>query len=277
MSDDVTLVEWFSEHWYKITENGVVYFIPSVTTKLGVVDKPNLARWRGDIGNREADLRLHDAGQRGTRIHWAWEIALKGGAVIYDPWQNPVYTAEGLAEIRKKFAIDAVIRTQDEMWQLVKLKKQYDILKPTVLGVEVRVYDLASMDAGTIDGIYKIESGLYPIAGAKPLALPGGIYINDLKTGSYVDDNVWLQLAPYAVMYEHMFGVKVAGALVTHTGAAVKGGIAGLKTLYRDRETLVGKDYQDYRRASDLWLRNHADDKPNEYQFPSIISLQEAQ
>lgn len=273
MPDGIALVEWYNEHWYKVTENEVGYYIPSVTTKLGVVDKPNLARWRGDIGNREADLRMHEAGDRGKRIHWAWEVALKGGAVVFDPWQKQLHTPEAMAEIRKKFTNVAILRTQDEMWQVLKLQKQFDILKPTVLAAEVRVYDIGSQDAGTIDSVYQIEAGSYAVAGAKPLALPGGIYINDLKTGSYVDENVWLQLAPYAVMYEKMNHCKVAGALVTHSGATVKGGVPGLKTLYRDRQTLMEKDYPDYRRASDLWLRNHADDKPSEYTFPAIITL----
>ncbi len=270
---EAVLIEWFNAHYYRVTENGTNRFIPSVTTKLGIVDKPNLARWRGDLGNREADLRMYEAGQRGTRIHWAYATALKGGAVVYDPWQNPVYTEEGLAELRKEHRELAILRTQEEQWDICKLAEQYKRLDPEVLGVEQTVHDIQNNDAGTIDNILAVKAGAYLVAGSKPLVLSGGIYINDLKTGKYVDDNVWMQLAPYAFMYEKRFGITVAGALVTHTGSNIKTGIPGLKTLYRDRETLLGKDYSDYRHAAALWEREHTGEEPETFQFPSVITM----
>lgn len=273
INESIILVQFFDEHWYKVTENEKTFFIPSVTTKLGVKDKPFLAKWRGDIGNREADLRMHEAGQRGTRIHWAVEIMLKGGAVLYDAWQNPVFTSEGIKEHEKQYGEIAVLRTQDEMLQVWKVKQQLDILKPEVVGVEMTVFDTEQMDAGTIDGIYRVKAGSYMISGSKPLVLKEGLYIYDLKTGSTVTDDVWLQLAPYMAMYEKRTGSLVQGALVTHTSAKTKSGIAGLTTLYRSREDLVKNDYPDYRAASKLWMRDHANDQPRQYEFPSKITL----
>lgn len=270
---EVVLIEALNDHWYKVKDGDAVHWLPSVTTKLGVIDKPGLNRWRADIGQREADLRLYDASQRGKRIHWAWEIALLGGAVIYDPWDKPVYTAEGIADLKKQFGEVAVLRTQDEMFQIVKLQKQFDTLKPKILGVEETVFDLENKDAGTIDGILWIEEGDYEISGVKPLHLESGVYVNDLKTGSYLDENVWLQLAPYAFMYENMHGIKVRGALVTHTSAQTKGKIPGLKTMFRDRQTLLERDYNDYRHAAALWERQHEGDQPEIFQFPSMIHL----
>lgn len=270
---EVVLIEYFNSHYYRVTENGVTRFVSSVTTKLGIIDKPNLARWRGDVGNREADLRMYDAAQRGTRIHWAYATALKGGAVVYDPWQNPVYTEEGIIELRKEHGGLAILRTQEEQWDICKLAEQFKRLDPEVLGVEQTVYDLEANDAGTIDNILAIKGGAYLIAGSKPLVLSPGIYINDLKTGKYVDDNVWLQLAPYGYMYEKRYGITIAGALVTHTGSTIKTGIPGLKTLVRDRDTLFNKDYPDYRHAAALWEREHAGEEPETFQFPSLITM----
>lgn len=268
------LVEWFDDHWYKVTREGVTHYLPSVTTKLGIIDKPFLAQWRGDIGNREADLRMHEAGQRGKRIHWAYETALLGGMVVYDPWQNPVYTEEGLAALKEQYQGNvAVIRTQDEMWQVYKLQKQFEALHPFILGVEEKVFDIENKDAGTIDNILYIDEGDYLVAGSKPIHLKEGVYINDLKTGKVVGENTWLQLAAYAYMYEKAHGVQVAGALITHTSANIKGGIQGLKTLVRVRETLLEKDYPDYRHASALWEREHADDRPDSFEFPATIKF----
>lgn len=274
MSDSITLIEHFDDHYYKVISNDQAHYLPSVTTKLGIIDKPFLAKWRGDIGNREADMRSYEAASKGKRIHWSWEVVLKGGVVIYDPWQRPVYSAEQIAALKAEHGEVSVLRTQEEMAHVKRLMDQFEILHPNVLGVEVKVYDIANRDAGTIDHIYEIEAGNFPVAGSKPLQLTGGIYVTDLKTGSSVDDeDVWLQLAPYAKMYEDRFSVKVAGALVTHSNANVRSGIPGLKTLFRSREQLIGQDYPAYRHAASLWERKHKDDLPKTFTFPSLIKL----
>lgn len=273
---NVCLIEWFNAHYYKVTtEDGQVRFIPSVTTKLGVIDKPQLARWRGDLGNREADFRMYDAAQKGTRIHWAYATALSGGAVVFDPWQKPVYTEEGLAALRALHKEIAVLRTQEEMWAICKLAEQFKRLDPEVLAVEQTVFDLEQNDAGTIDNVLKIKGGDYYVSGPKPLRLSPGIYINDLKTGSFIGDDVWLQLAPYTIMYEKKHGVQCAGALVTHTGSTIKSGIPGLKTLFCSRE-LLDDYYKKYRRISDVWMDRHEGEAPETFQFPSLITLKGA-
>jgi hypothetical protein len=269
---DAVLIEWFNAHYYKVTAGDEVKYLASVTTKLGILDKPQLARWRGDLGNREADLRAYEAAQKGTRIHWAYATALEGGAVVYDPWQHPVYTEEGLAALRKAHQTVAVLKTQEEMWAITKLAEQYRRLEPEVLGVEETVHDLEAGDAGTIDNILLIKDGEYSIAGPRPLRLMGGVYINDLKTGSFVGDDVWLQLAPYSIMYEKKHGVKVRGALVTHTGTNIKSGIPGLKTLFCSRE-LLDVYYQKYRRISDVWNDRHEGEQPETFEFPSLITM----
>lgn len=271
---DVVLIEYFNSHYYKVTTPaGEVRFIPSVTTKLGIIEKTNLARWRGDLGNREADARMHEAAERGTRIHFAFAVALKGGAVLYNPWQRPIYTEEGIAAIKSKYPEVSILRSQDEMINICKLAELLKRLKPEVLEVEKTVYDLEENIAGTVDHVFGITEGEYSIAGAKPLRLPGGIYIGDLKTGNYVDDNVFRQLAPYAFCYERTHGVQVAGALVTHTGSTIKSGIPGLKVLYRPRELLFSKDLTAYRHAAALWDADHEGEQPESFQFPSIVAF----
>jgi len=272
---EIALIEWFDDHFYKVIVDGKTRYIPSVTTKLGVIHKEALMKWYGDIGTREAELRKYDASQRGKRLHWARENLLTGGVVIYDPWQNPVYTEAQLADLKIQYNGKVVIlRTQEEQFQIHKLQKQLKILKPKIVGVEVKVYDLENNDAGTVDGIYEIEEGDYLINGSKPLHLEAGLYVEDFKSGAYLDEMVWLQLAPYAVMCEAMFKKKIMGALITHTGAnQIKGGVAGLATKYRDRETLFGKDYPAYRHAAALWEHKNKDREPETKEFPSFITL----
>lgn len=277
MNTDIQLIEWESAHYYKVEVDGVVHYLPSVTTKLGIIDKGQLNRWRGDIGNREADLRMQEKADRGTRIHMAYETFLKGGTVIYDPWKRSQYTPEQVEEIKKQSKFFFALRNQDEMYDLYKLQRQFQLLRPRILAVEARVFDLENRDAGTIDNVMEIEGGAYAVSGSKPLILEPGIYINDLKTGSFLDDNVWLQLAPYGKMFEQQSGMAIAGALVTHTGAKTRSGIKGLQTLFRSREELLGRDYADYRHASSLWERKHKDEQPETFTFPSLIKIQQEQ
>lgn len=272
--EPIVLVEWFDDHWYKVTKDGQTHWLPSVTTKLGIVDKPGLARWRGDVGNREADMRMHEAGDRGKRIHWAWAMALEGGAVVYDPWQTPIYTPEGIEELRKKYGSKlAVIRTQDEMWQIDKLRRQHAILKPKVIAVELKVYDLQTKDAGTIDSVVELETGIYPVNGAKPIPINQGIWIHDLKTGSWLGDEANYQTAKYLSMYEKTYGVRCAGTMITHTGASVRKGIPGLGTYTRTREQVYDEDLPMYEKIAAVWDAVHKDDQPETFQFPSIITL----
>lgn len=278
LNTEISLIEWSQQHWYKVVFDGATHWCASVTTKIGgTLHKEGLDRWRGDIGNREADMRMNEASNRGKRIHAAYETFLKGGTVIYDPWEHSQYTEEQIAEIKKQNKFFFALRNQDEMYDLYKLQRQFQILRPRVLAVEARVFDLENRDAGTIDNVLEIEGGSYAVSGSKPLVLEPGIYINDLKTGSFLDDNVWLQLAPYAKMYEAISGLSVKGALVTHTGAKTRSGIRGLTTLFRDRETLFGSDYSDYRHASSLWERKHKDEQPETFTFPNLIKIQQEQ
>lgn len=274
---EVKMVEWFSEHWYKITLlNGTgpdVRWMPSVTTKLGVIDKPFLAKWRGDLGNRECDMRLFEASQRGSRIHYAFNVLTTGGTVIYNPWQRPNYVPEVIKEITEKANGNvAIIQYQDEMLALVKLQKWIDIVKPEILFSEMTVYSLKNNDAGTADVGFKIKEGHYPVNGSVPLFIPGGSYIADLKTGNQVSEEANLQTSAYLHCAEEMKMGPYAGTIILHTGAKTKRGIEGMATVLRKPEE-VEEDYKDYRLAAQLWERKNKDSKPTVFEFPSLIKL----
>lgn len=277
----VKMVEWFDQHWYKLTlVNGKLEtrWIPSVTTKLGIVDKPFLPRWRGDIGNREADMRLFEAQERGTRIHHAWHIFCTGGTVVYNPWQHPNYTDEEIANLtREADGNIAVIKYQDEMLALTKLQRCVEILKPKMISSERQIYSLVNNDAGTMDNDWEIAEGEYPINGAKTLFIPGGRYVVDLKTGSVVDDNAFCQTAAYAKCAEEMEeaegkSIKYQGTLVLHTSASTRKGIEGFAALLRTKDQMED-DYKTYRITAELWERKNEGAAPRVFEFPSLIKL----
>lgn len=276
---EIKQVEWFDDRYYKINvsenkDNPAFEYFASATTKLNVVAKPWLARWKGDVGNREADLRMFEAGERGTRIHHAWYTLASGGSVIFNPWQRPNYSPKKIEEMTdKEMGNLAVMQYQDEMWDVLKLKTWFDIVKPKILGNEMAVYSLVHKDAGTLDNLFEIVEGDYEINGAKPLRLPSGVYVVDLKTGS-LDEDAFMQLACYAnCVNENRKDLQaVTGTLILHTGSSVKKGIEGLATVYHEQSE-VDKDFQDFRHAAALWERKNANAKPKIFEFPSLLKL----
>lgn len=281
MSDvEVKMVEWFDEHWYKLTllleeSPPEIRWIPSVTTKLNITDKPFLAKWRGDIGNREADTRLREAQDRGKRIHDAWHRFCTGGAVLYNPWNKPNYTADEVKELQAEHNGNlAILQYQDEMLAIVKLQRLVEILKPKMIFSEKIVYSLANNDAGTADNGWEIAEGEYKVNGAKPLFIKGGRYLVDLKTGSVVDETAYQQTACYVRCDEEMGAPTYEGTLILHTSAKTKSGIEGLACILRARED-VEKDYQTYRLKSELWQRTNEDAAPRVFEFPALIRLKE--
>lgn len=262
-------VEYFDSRWYKREmPDGRVLYYPSVTTKLGIIEKPFLAKWRGDVGNREADIRMTDAQNRGNRIHNAWEFVNNGGVAVYNPFQRPNFTPEELKAFEKPVL---VIQYQDEMLALWKLQRLQQIMQPEVLATELNVYSDKHQEAGTIDAVWKIKGGEYQVNGKVPLRLASGIYIVDLKTGGVFSDDTFMQVAAYASMYlENGYAESIQGTLGIHTEAKTKNGIPGLG-VYESEDW--DQDYKNYRVASDLWLIKHKDDKPNTFDFPSIIEM----
>jgi hypothetical protein len=269
----VKQIDFFDDRWYRldISNKGVLEtrWLSSITQKLGILDKPYLAKWRGDVGNREADLRVFEASERGTRIHHAFNVLVNGGQIIYNPWNRPNYTDEELAAIK---TLHVVVKYQDEFYQVLKLYNWLKIVKPKILFSEQTVYSLTNNDAGTLDLAVHIEYGKYLVNGAKPLEIPEGNYICDLKSGNQVSDEAYLQTAAYLKCAEEMGLETFDGTIILHTGSRNKSGIEGLGTLLR-LTPQVEDDYKNYRLASDLWLWKHKDDQPRVFQMPTMISL----
>ena len=269
--EDIKMVEWFNDHWYKIElgENEFKY-IPSVTTKLGVVSKPFLAKWRGDIGNREADMRMFEAAERGSRIHRGYEIYCKGGLIIYNPVTRPNYTPEEMSKLLSENPINYICQYQDEMWDLLKLSKFIELVKPKIIASEMTVCSLKDNDAGTMDSLFEIKEGNYPVNGSKPLFIPGGVYVADLKTGNVIDKNAYRQTAAYVNCVREMKISNPVGSLILHTGSKNKNGIEGFGVHVRIGDDLKN-DYKSYRLAASLWEEEHGDDSPRIFEFPSQI------
>lgn len=275
---EIKSIEWFDDRFYKVvyfdeTNKEQTRYIPSVSTKCGAVAKPFLARWRGDIGNREADLRMQEGADRGTRIHDAWYKLTNGGCVVYQPKGKPLHTKEEMDALIAEFKDNlTILRDQEEVYALTKLQRFCQLVEPSFLGSEMTVYDLEANDAGTTDNLVRIEEGSYPVNGRSPLFLKGGQYILDVKSGQFVGEDAYMQVAAYRHCVNQMGLGPVEGAIILHTQGKNKSGIEGFAAILLDEQTCEIK-YVNYRHVSEIWQAQFGDLKPKVFELPSLITL----
>ena len=286
-SVELKQIAWFDDRFYKVRyENDqkveVEDYLPSVTTKLGALAKPQLVKWVGDLGNREANLQKYEKADRGSRIHWAWETFCGGGVVIYQPDKTPMYDDVEFAALVKKYnGHYFVLKNQDEMWNFMKLAEFHKRIKPTFSLNEQIVYDLGNRDAGTMDNLFGIETGEYEINGTKPVKLERGLYLFDAKTGNYVGNEAKMQLGAYWGCVYYMIqnklielpeDLEIKGAIIGHTSAQTRKGIEGFSAIYTPLEELK-EYYRRYRNISAVWESEFGTMKPKIRQIPAYLSL----
>lgn len=310
----VKMVQWFDDHFYKIkytqgqcptckkprpvyylkldvtcqcspdgsgvltsaVEMELTEFFPSVTTKLNALAKPFLTMWYGDLGTREAQLRKMEAAQRGTQTHHAWQMFTQNGLVVFNDERRPVYTYAQLQEFDQQYdGRIAVLRTQEQMYDMTKLQRFYAEIKPKEMLAEHTLFSLSGRDAGTCDNVFSIDAGMYKIAGRDILELPKGRYIFDLKTGKQIGSDARMQVSRYAKMHEEMGLGPIAGALIGHTQAQTRTGIEGFTTIYIPRNEIESYN-DDYQHVAHMWNREFGSMKPTVFELPTLITLRQA-
>ncbi len=272
---EIKQINWFDDHWYKVRylndeKLECEDYYASVTTKLGILAKPHLIRWYGDVGTREAQRKTREAADRGTRIHWAWYTYVQGGAIIYQDRRAPAYTREETDEIFKQHNGNVwTIENQDEHWDFLKLVEMFKRLDPQIVESEKKVFNVEHKEAGTADNIFNLKEGKYEISGAKPLVLPAGNYLGDLKTGASVTKEAYMQISAYVYCAESMGYDTFTGALIYHTQSKTKSGIPGLSVTYLNRAE-IEQHYSDFRDISRVWERQSTS-KPIIRQLPCLV------
>lgn len=269
---DIQTALYFDDRGYRIKfKDGSVYEQASVTTKLGIEDKPFLYRWYADQGWDQARKKLHESGERGKRIHYALFIYVMGGVILYNNPQLPSYTEEQIKEYQRLSPYFTVLSNQDEMIALWKLQKFFDIVNPKILDAEKTVWSIEHGIAGTLDMVLMIEKGKYDVSGSKGLVIPEtGAYIADLKTGNMVADSAWSQISAYKVAYEGLSDLKTKGGLVLHTSSSTRSGIEGFAALLKTSEEL-DPHFQFFKNASAMWDFRNPGFTLKAFSFPTLI------
>lgn len=270
-------IDWFDEHYYKIfNPDGNEDFFPSVTTILQVSPKPFLYRWRGDLGNEEADRVKEEGANRGGNIHFACDVLKQGGAVILMQGLKARYTQAELADIKKKYnGLVAFIWDQFEYLQVYRYWQFLREIKPVKIVSEETVFSLKHRFAGTLDDRYLLKGGSYNINGSKPVELDDGLYIGDIKSSKTITDDNYYQLAAYWVAKEEMSGKKIDGALLIHTNAQTKSGIEGLSVKVITRPEM--EEYFDqFLKLFEVWKIKPSPAHPKVFTMPNLLTYKPA-
>ena len=255
----VDQIEWFDDRYYRVLAKDGEKFFPSVTTILGIINKPFLSRWRGDVGNYEADRKMNFAAWRGSRIHDAIHQLLsldEGGnrapLCYIGPSGKPQYT-------------------QEEWLHIIRFSAFYDMFTPTVHESELVVYSERLEYAGTCDLLCDLKAGEYKIGERTKVTVPeNGLYLGDIKTGREIDDEYHFQTAAYAGAVEEMqTDKKISGTFIIHTGSSTK---AGWNIHIRSRAEMLD-DMVMFGHALNLFKRKNPNGTPKIFTMPATITL----
>lgn len=272
LNSEVKIIEYFDDRYYKFPEEKENPVKVSVTTVLGLLIPPFIPRWRGDIGNEMADYRSEEAKNKGSIIHEGARKIASGGGVIYNSFERP-YSNDELKKMVEQFKGNCIITGNQEVaLHCLRIKKFLDIVHPRILFTEQIVR--GDLDAGTLDLAVHISEGIYDVNGKEKLYIPSdGVYIIDYKSGREIDDNAYLQISRYAILFEQNTGLQVMGAMIIHTNSSNKTGIEGLKPHLLNKGQIINNNY-DYLKVRDLWFRRNSIN-PKAYELQSIVMLNE--
>lgn len=275
-------VRWFDSRWYFVDVNTKqvvkvpdawkgrrIEAVPAVHNILGITDKPYFDRRRGELGNREFDRIITEAQEKGTAVHKACHAITQRRHVLFQPpWNPPMHTARELRKIKPAVTLS----DQDAYLQIFKWKRWTEAVQMNVLMMEQPVASLKLGYGGTMDYLSVIPFGEY-LVGPETLKLERGIYIIDIKSGKFIDDDAFVQMGSYyklAVVELEIDPRLLKGALVVHLNSGTRKGLEGVKTYFRTAEELVA-DYQAFEQAKALWHRKFEGTKPTPMDLPSYI------
>lgn len=257
---------------YALTVLDNLIYLPSVTSILSTAPKEWLGRWRGQVGNWEADRIMNDAMNKGSRIHNAVSEMLRGVIIILNSTKMPEYSAEQINNIAQESNKGVLILSeQQEMLEVWRLKKFFDIVKPKVIASEMTVYSETYGYAGTLDMLWYIEAGKYDL-GDKVFfeVAESGNYVLDLKTGGEDDANYPEQLSAYCRAVTEC-DVECKGAMIVYTNSKTKKGIEGLKIEQFNLDELR-YHFDGFINQYKIWIKK-APKQPKIFDLPTVLRL----
>lgn len=259
----ITPAQWFDSRFYRIDLSPQEsYQFPSVTTLLGALPNEGLLRHYGDLGYREAQRRLEELGNSGSRVHHAIYCYVNGGVILYQPpWnKRQIWKQKDVERYTRTYGERAVIlQDQREMLNASKFVDWFQELKPQVMGSELTVYSLKHKFAGTLDQIYLIDEDRL----CQGMPFQKGVWIYDAKTGQERYTHK-MQVSAYDVALRENEIAEPVGAILHY--------LSKNKIVLMTRNEL-DKGFNSFLKVAAVWNLLHPDEEPDVFSFPSYLSV----
>lgn len=220
------------ERFYMRQEDSKLF--PSVTWICGSYPKgKQFWRWLAEKGWDEAEAIKSAAGDKGSKVHHAIEMLLKG---------NTVAMSDSFAD-----SGGIVSELSGEEWEcLMSFADWFTTTKPEILATEQVVYNEELAYAGTVDCICKIGED---------------VWLLDFKTGQSVWPEYELQLSAYA----HADKIDVDKLGILQIGYRLN------KRHWKLTE--VEDKFPLFQAAQLIWQNEHGNEQPKKKDFPLTLTL----
>lgn len=247
---NVKQVNFLDERFY--TDDHVIYY-PSVTTVLQVYPKgKGFLEWLKKVGASADDI-VEEAGQQGTKVHDTIQSLCNGEQIFW--------------------ATDAGAQFTELEWVMLnRFKEFFDIYKPKLIAVEVKLLCHAYKIGMTIDWVVEID---------------GVRWVIDHKSGKYIHPSHELQIAGYATFWnkEHP-DLRVDRTGILHLQSTTRGADKSGKSIQGKGWKLItekdfGRTYYDafriYEHTRAIWDEENPNYKPKNLIYPDRLQLENLQ
>jgi len=219
-------IEWFDDRVYKVLlppefDPKCWKFFWSVTTILGIIAKPWLALWYGNLGTERARYQSHKARDRGSLVH------------------NTIAEMISFDETGLGAPVDGTQFRQEDWLPVVRFAQWYNNFKPRIIVHDCPVVSYQHEYAGTLDIFLETEGGMKDCGGTKPAEVPEGFYPLDIKTGNESKD-YFLQTAMYGQAGIESGLDTPDGSMILYLDAENK---SGYKLVVRNKAEMA-QDFQ---------------------------------
>lgn len=199
-------------------------------------------KWLADKGWNEAESLKSAAGNKGSRVHHAIEMLLKGEELKFDD----VLPDE--KEEQKELTV--------EEWEcIMSFKAWHDEAKPKVLLVERSAINFEYCYGGTIDLVCEID---------------GQVYVVDFKTSANIWKSHELQISSYARLLPFIDETTALDARLVKT-AILQLGYGRNKKGFKFTE--IDDKFELFLHAKAIWAEENADKQPAQRLYPLTIKL----
>lgn len=234
----LTRITTTDERWYKVGER----FLPSVTYIASYYPKSTrYIKWVADQGYKEAELIKIEAGDKGSRVHNACSLALKGEEIRMDSKFSSGEDTEPKELTPEEYSC---------VMSFVEFLNKY---QPIIMGVDYTTVNEKEGYAGTVDFKCRLNIDDYK-----------GVWIVDIKTSKDIWPSHEIQISAY----------KNAEKDVTNV-AILQVGYERNKTQ-KYKFTEVEDQFGIFLSVKNVWAKETAGIEPSQKDYPLFVKWEKA-